>query len=67
MKKWLGTPIEARQDHPTLSAVCTSASLVRAISVMLTQKSMEEKQIIQKVVPKLNLSRCATGTALLVQ
>jgi hypothetical protein len=47
MKKWFGTPIETKQDNPTLSAVCISASLVREISVRLTQKSMEEEQIIQ--------------------
>jgi len=47
MKKWFGTPVETKQDHPTLSAVCIAASLVREISVSLTQKSMEEEQIIQ--------------------
>jgi hypothetical protein len=47
MKKWFGTPIETKQDHPTLSAVCISSSLVREFSVWLTQKSIEKEQIIQ--------------------
>jgi hypothetical protein len=47
MKKWFGTPIETKQDHPTVSAGCIFASLVKEISVRLTQISMEEEQIIQ--------------------
>jgi hypothetical protein len=47
MKKWFGTPIETKQDHRTVFAVCISGSLLTEISVRLMQISMEEEQIIQ--------------------